>query len=416
MTERPRLSLPGLFFVLVLMEILFGFLKKLSPTLYQPFDLLEKLIPIAALAICALILNGRLSRPIAFSLLFYGLYLLYGIVISYLNHKSSAVIFYQLYHEIKYIAIMVTFSVLHCSDRWSRKSLKVCTLVLLLSIPLILFQLGASGAYDSLFSNGGHFERGYVGGLQLPRAVGVFWHPSQLAIFSLLAIILLSSDQSMTRLRRPLYILLFTLCAVLTIQRLELFLLLCSCYAIYLMKDRHKLYLSAHFGHLILAVGAAFCISVLVKPGLYAGLVESLPSPRSWIFYQSVQTLLNSSYWGAGWGTIGSHAAADMTNAYSLSDLSDLWWVQRGLYLYDTYWPHVIGETGLPGLCLLVLSIVCLANQFVGFNARLIFFILFLTSLLSSNLQSIFYLVMFGWFIMVSENQSRQRLIAAHAP
>ncbi|NVK40753.1 MAG: hypothetical protein HWE39_05870 [Oceanospirillaceae bacterium] len=396
-----------MFFVLVVLEILFGFLKKLDYSFYQVFDALEKLIPIGALVVSAMLLKGRLSRPIALCILFYGLYLIYGVLISYLNGKSSGVIFYQLYHELKFIAIILAFSLLQCRESWSHRSVTVCKWVLLLSLPLIAFQLLASGAYDSLFSNGGHFEKGYVGDMQLPRSVGVFWHPSQLAIFALLAVVLLASDNNRSIRMRPLYLLLFGLCALLTIQRLELLLLLCCCYAIFLMRDRHKLYLSARFGHLIAAIGLLFCVSAIVKPDIYAGVVESFPSPRAWLFHQSILTLLDSSYWGAGWGTIGSHAAADMTNVYSINDLSSLWWVERRLYLYDTYWPHVIGETGLPGLCFLVLSIACLCRQYVSFNARLIFFVLFLTSLLSSNLQSIFYLMLFGWFIMVTENSTR---------
>jgi hypothetical protein len=133
-------------------------------------------------------------------------------------------------------------------------------------------------------------------------------------------------------------------------------------------------------------------------------LLEEFRSPRNVFLVEALFTLVESNYWGAGWGTIGSHAAADVANVYEYNAMKDIWWVKLGQYFYDTYWPHVIGETGLPGFYLLLLSMVFMIRALKRPESSILMFVLILTSALSSNAQSLYHLTVFGWFILLLEN------------
>jgi hypothetical protein len=130
---------------------------------------------------------------------------------------------------------------------------------------------------------------------------------------------------------------------------------------------------------------------------------------------ESLFTLVDSHYLGAGWGTIGSHAAADVAKVYEYNSMKDIWWIKLGQYFYDTYWPHVIGETGLPGFFLLLLSMVFMIRALKRREASLLMFILIMTSSLSSNAQSLYHLTVFGWFILLLENTADKKISPADA-
>ena len=133
-------------------------------------------------------------------------------------------------------------------------------------------------------------------------------------------------------------------------------------------------------------------------------VLENFESPRVIFLVEAVFELFESNFWGAGWGTIGSHSAADVANVYEYNAMKDLWWVQLGQYFYDTYWPHVIGETGIPGYFLLLLSMTFMVCALKRPEASLLLFLLLLTSALSSNAQSLYHLTIFGWFITLLES------------
>jgi len=99
-----------------------------------------------------------------------------------------------------------------------------------------------------------------------------------------------------------------------------------------------------------------------------------------------------------------------VANVYEYNAMKDLWWIKLGQYFYDTYWPHVIGETGLPGFFFLLLSMVFMIRAFRRPEASILMFVLILTSALSSNAQSLYHLTVFGWFIMLLENTDNKEV------
>ncbi len=201
-------------------------------------------------------------------------------------------------------------------------------------------------------------------------------------------------------------VLLCVLFVFLAIQRFELLLLLVVLMTFWVCRYIDLDY-QPYLAGLVLLLFAGGILYVISDKALFWVLLEEFESPRT-------VYLVESNYWGAGWGTIGSHAAADVANVYDYNAMKDIWWVKLGQYFYDTYWPHVIGETGLPGFFLLLLSMVFMIRVLKRPESSILMFVLILTSALSSNAQSLYHLTVFGWLILLLENTLNKEL--PHAP
>lgn len=397
---------PHILFGMFILELFFLMVKKINMALYGPFDLFEKLFPFIATGLLIAVIRPRLNYQWWAATALYLGYLLYGVLISLANQKGMKIILVQLYHELKFFPMVMLFAVARCDEIWTRRTLQIIKPLVILCILLILFQAGAPGAYDALFKSGGHFEPGHIGGRLVPRFVGWFWHPGQSALFFTIAAILISVEYRRGNLRFGhtliFMCIVFVLCSI---QRLELMLLLLALVAL-------KVQRAFNFDYrpiLALVVFAFFAwlIGYLSWDQDHAWVVlEKFESPRVIFLVEAVFVLFESSFWGGGWGTIGSHAAADVANVYDYNAMKDLWWIKLGQYFYDTYWPHVIGETGIPGYFLLLLSMTFMVCALKRPEASLLLFLLLLTSALSSNAQSLYHLTIFGWFITLLESST----------
>ncbi len=405
MSETKSASLvPHLLFGMFLLEVFFLFVKKIDGTLYGVFDKLEKLYPIIAVMLLTAFMKLKLNRHWWMALGLYTAYVLYGILISLAHQKGMKIILVQLYHELKFFPMMFLFSVVRCDDRWSRRTLMVVKPIIVITVLLILFQVAAPGAYDAVFKNGGHFEKGHIGGMMLPRLVGWFWHPGQIALFFLICAVFFIVEYQKGNIRFGFsLVFLCVLFVLLAIQRFELMILLLVL-MVFWFRRYIKLDYRPYLALMILLLFSGGILYVISDQAHFWTLLEDFESPRTVFLVEALFTLVESDYWGAGWGTIGSHAAADVANVYEYNAMKDLWWVKLGQYFYDTYWPHVIGETGLPGFFLLLLSMVFMIRALERPEASILMFVLILTSALSSNAQSLYHLTVFGWFILLLEN------------
>ena len=405
MNDAKQVSIvPHILFGMFILELIFLMVKKVSLALYGPFDLFEKLFPIIAIGLLVAVIKPRLNYKWWAALMLYLGYLMYGIAISLANQKGIKIILVQLYHELKFFPMVMLFAVARCDEIWTKRTIKVIKPLILLCILLIFFQAGAPGAYDAIFSSGGHFEPGHLGGRLVPRFVGWFWHPGQSALFFTIAAVLISVEYHKGNLRfgnsLVFLCIVFVFCAI---QRLELMLLFMALMA---LKVQRAFNIDYRF---ILAVIVFAFFTWLIsylswdKDNVWY-VLENFESPRVIFLVEAVFVLFESSFWGGGWGTIGSHAAADVANVYEYNAMKDLWWVKLGQYFYDTYWPHVIGETGVPGYFLLLLSMTFMVCALERPEASLLLFLLLLTSALSSNAQSLYHLTIFGWFITLFES------------
>ncbi|KXJ62259.1 MAG: hypothetical protein AXW14_00305 [Alteromonas sp. Nap_26] len=405
-TAQQTSIVPHILFGMFILELIFLMVKKVNLTFYGPFDLFEKLFPIIAIGLLVTTIRPRLNYQWWAALGFYIGYLLYGIAISLANQKGMKIILVQLYHELKFFPMVMLFAVARCDEVWTSRTIKVIKPLIFLCILLIIFQAGAPGAYDALFKSGGHFEPGHLGGRLVPRFVGWFWHPGQSALFFTIAAVLISVEYHRGHIRfghsLVFLCIVFVFCAI---QRLELMLLFMALLALKVQRIfnfDYRFILS-----LIVFAFFTWLIGYLSwdKNNVWH-VLENFESPRVIFLVESVFVLFESDFLGGGWGTIGSHAAADVAKVYEYNAMKDLWWIKLGQYFYDTYWPHVIGETGLPGYFLLLLSMTFMVCALKRPEASLLLFLLLLTSALSSNAQSLYHLTIFGWFITLLESDA----------
>jgi hypothetical protein len=241
----------------------------------------------------------------------------------------------------------------------------------------------------------------------VPRLVGWFWHPGQIALFFTITTVFLISEHKRQKVKLifPM-VLISVLFVVIAIQRFELFILLMVLTIFWICRYINIDY-RRYLALIILLLFGCGILYVISDKAHFWWLLEKFDSPRIIFLVEGLFSLVESNYWGAGWGTIGSHAAADVANVYEYNEMKDFWWVKLGQYFYDTYWPHVIGETGLPGFFFLLFSMFFMILGLERPGASMLMFILIMTSALSSNAQALYHLSIFGWFIMLLESTHR---------
>ncbi len=413
METNQRSLVPHTLFGMFILELFFLFVKKIDGTIYGYFDAIEKLYPIIAILLLTAFIKPKLNRHWWVALGFYSAYVLYGILISLAHQKGMKIILVQLYHELKFFPMMLLFAMVRCDERWSKRTMNVIKTIIILTIVLIVFQLAMPGLYDTVFKNGGHFEKAHIAGMLLPRSVGWFWHPSQIALFFMITIVFFIVEHRKGNIKFIFSMVFLSVFFVfISIQRLELFFLFLILLTFWLCRYINLDYRPYLAGTVLLLFGGVILYIISDKSNFW-WILDNIKSPRMVFLVESLFTLVDSDYLGAGWGTIGSHAAADVAKVYEYNSMKDIWWIKLGQYFYDTYWPHVIGETGLPGFFLLLLSMVFMIRALKRREASLLMFILIMTSSLSSNAQSLYHLTIFGWFIMLLENNHNQ-LISDH--
>jgi hypothetical protein len=398
-----------------ILELFFLFVKKIDGTIYGYFDAIEKLYPIIAILLLTAFIKPKLNRHWWVALGFYTAYVLYGILISLAHQKGMKIILVQLYHELKFFPMMLLFAMVRCDERWSKRTMNVIKPIIILTIVLIIFQLAMPGLYDTVFKNGGHFEKAHIAGMLLPRSVGWFWHPSQIALFFMITTVFFIVEYRKGNIKFIFSMVLLSVFFVsISIQRLELFflfLVLLTCWLCRYINLDYRPYLAGS----VLLLFSGVILYIISDESNFWWILDNIKSPRMVYLVESLFTLVDSHYLGAGWGTIGSHAAADVAKVYEYNSMKDIWWIKLGQYFYDTYWPHVIGETGLPGFFLLLLSMVFMIRALKRREASLLMFILIMTSSLSSNAQSLYHLTVFGWFILLLENTADKEISPADA-
>jgi hypothetical protein len=98
-----------------------------------------------------------------------------------------------------------------------------------------------------------------------------------------------------------------------------------------------------------------------------SGLLQVSQSidPRIVFYYNSFIVFFDNFPFGSGFGTFGGYAAANFNQSlYNELNFGNFSWYNQNIFLTDTYYPHVIAETGL-------LGVFC----FVGFCRYLFLFI-----------------------------------------
>ncbi len=405
--DKGNLSIIILFFMFV--ALLIGdFLSKISTSLFIPFDNGSKLFPLIAIAMLMGFMRVKMNFYWWAATGLYVLYLLYGVLVSYLHNKGLKLIAVQFYHEIKFFPMIAVCGLCQADKRWFDISKKIVTGIAFVSVPLVIFQFVAPSVYTAIFPDGGHINMADLGSLVIQRGAGYFWHGANLAMFATSAFVMIAALYRRGLIEKcMLELTVLTLLLLLTIQRFE-WVLHGLVVLILLMRRYLDFDFRPYLTYVFMGMFLIFFFYVIADSNNYWALYENFYNERAEFLFHAFWELDASNYLGAGWGTIGSHTAKDIADVYQYNGMKDLWWVREDkAYFYDTYWPHVIGETGVPGVLFLVLSMTMLLRALRSPEAVLIAFVFFLGSAFSSCTQNLLFLVINGWFICILENLER---------
>lgn len=150
-----------------------------------------------------------------------------------------------------------------------------------------------------------------------------------------------------------------------------------------------------------------------------SGLLEVSQSidPRVVFYYNSFIVFFDFFPFGSGFGSFGGFAAANFNQTlYNELDFGNYTWFNQNIFLTDTYYPHVIAETGLLGLlcfvafCLNLYRFI-LMNKAMDIYRQYAFFsltFLLLVSLTSPNFNDIFclFLTFTSFTLLVKSHKS----------
>ena len=270
--------------------------------------------------------------------------------------------FYQIAYDLKLpIMLLLGFSVT-LGERSEQRFWLVVKVVLVLCLAALALEFAAPSVHHMIARNAGGGQNGnpLLPGLHL--ATGPFVHPGVLAsvaaLFLCCVFVRRMSGQGSTTGN---YLLLcgFMVVLLLAGERQEIFDALAAC-AILLFASKMKPRLSAvllALGAVVLLLGALLLVlgpHGRAELGLQWGLLpsyEALANPRT-VLYMDGFHLANTYFpFGTGFGKFGGDAARmyDRSVYEMLGYSTRYWWYRQDLYLLDTYWPNLFGETGWIG-------------------------------------------------------------------
>jgi len=257
-----------------------------------------------------------------------------------------------------------------------KKFLPYSKMILLLSIALIIWQFVLPESYNTFFSAGAHQGAFFLLQERLPRAAGIFWHPGQLATFSATMcgfyIIQLGIKKGKKQL---LWIILSFFVLLTTFSRNETFAMIIGLLVVYFFFRREKFYGEKFISFTVLTGLLYFILIPIILPYVKFTMYNELGFLDFWgaraarvAFYAKSFLLANIKFpLGGGLGGYGGHAADVYSSPYYLYlGFQKYWWFQRNTFLTDTFWPHVIGESGWFGFFSYCLCLFALFKILVG--------------------------------------------------
>jgi hypothetical protein len=261
---------------------------------------------------------------------------------------------------------------------WDRFSILAAAL-LFVSVPVTLFQFISPSAYDAVFSSGaGGIFRTSSGGA-LPRAAGVFWFTGQLAVFSAIMaayFTLRASFQRGALLWFPGVTALLLLAASLSTQEITGFVVLLPLCLFLVHRSSfvgEKYVLCVVTIPLAVLLGYQLLSTYVVETAAFLGLADIETSTAARVVFYWYGFILANLHFplGAGLGSFGGAAANIFDSTlYSSLGFGMYSWYRNGVFMTDTFWPHVMGEAGWLGLAAYLLSLGGLATASFR-NARI---------------------------------------------
>jgi hypothetical protein len=288
-------------------------------------------------------------------LLFVILFLIVGFIplgiLENITNKLS-----QLFLNIKVVLISIAGSIYLSRIATSNLHVKIESLlkfIVVINIPFIVFQFLAPEIYDSLFNEKGTAGRISIQGLSLSRAVGVFYHPSQLAIFCCFTFLIFT----LKRIKFKKFWLIATMSElILTMQRQEIIALVLVVYfvnVILKVKSRPNRLLIILKYTTLLAIITIFFVDFFSESFSVYSNRMGFDDPRLIFFRDSLKLASRYFPFGSGLGTFGGQIAfATDSRLYTEFDYYQYEFYRNSMYMTDTYYPQLIGETGILGTAL----------------------------------------------------------------
>jgi len=299
------------------------------------------------------------------AVLFFIAFLSFGIVSAMLRSTPFIQALYQFFLELKILLFVITvfgFSE-SCSKNVAHVFISLAKIILGSSFVLALVQLYSPQTYDALFPYGGHHGVFLTpDGTGLPRAAGTFWFTGGLAVFSGVFL----TYFYFLYLQQRTWKALFWACVsaadlLLTLSRLEIVATVGAIAVVSFASkgvSRKIIFLAiAPVITLVLFITFQDLISSYlsaVVDQLKLDNIEESQAARSVFYWYGWQLATEYFPFGSGLGTFGGQAAAVFDSIeYARLGFERFWFYRNGVWMTDTFWPHIYAEAGFLGaLCL----------------------------------------------------------------
>ena len=336
------------------------FLKKFSGDI--PFiDRIDELVLLIALPLAV---NGfrkliKIKSGLMF-VVFFCSYLISGIGSALINSVAFRQILYQLVLELKVPSVVfIAFGLagIASTNSWFiNRFVMFAKIILLVSIPLVIWQFIDMQSYRAVFQNGADLGMFHLtGGGSSVRGSGVFWFTGQLGIFSgtmmsyfIFCFLKYKSHKNL------LWVIISLLLLLSTLSRLEIVGSIAGMTVVYFIvygtSRRIKL-----IGFIVLLFPVLyFTLSPLAYYSYNKLELKDISSSEAVrVVYYNSSVRIASEYFplGSGLGTFGGQAAVIFDSfIHHRLGFGQYWWYQFRRGMTDTFWPHVLGEAGFLGL------------------------------------------------------------------
>ncbi len=346
------------FFVMFVAPVMMSFFRKFE-SLYS-LRIVGYIDDIALILLLPLAFRGvrflLSNRHGNLLLMCYFLFLCAGCISGILENVSPKQMIFQLMLEVK-LPMMVCIMLGLKEKKWYLQTyFNFSKYILLGSLPLIFWQLLGPDSYHSFFVTGADKAMFHLpGGNVLERCAGIFWFPGELAFYSGIAFIYFFFRwQSKRSFSCNIWMLLALLVLLSSMSRLEvvgtffgvMFSLIMS-----VNQQKKKIM----YGQYILLLIPTIMLLIPLFRQSYEQLqlydIANSNASRVVFYYYSVVLAGMFFPFGAGLGTYGGQAALLFdSNLYHQLGFDMFWWFRMRIYLNDTFWPHILGESGIVGI------------------------------------------------------------------
>ncbi len=315
--------------------------------------------------------SGIQSNLLARIARYFLLYVVLSFISSFLGYSTLLSAFYQFALDAKFFIVL--FFCIVMSSSWVNYNtiFRIMSVVMLLNLPFVFFQLVLPTMYDSFFPEGNHKALFYSSsGDGYTRVSGIFWHPGTMATMCALTIGLIVTKKHYNlslSLQEKIILTISAVQILFTLSRGEIGALLFSLFMVKFMIRRDFVTSFVYFiipGVMVLIaliMFNEFFDMMIAELGLSSTAAEL--APRAQLLVTSLEIVKDYFPLGAGLGTYGGQSSIVFDSAvYWKYGFSDFWWYEEGFYLKDTFWPKVLGESGFAGTICLLLFIISIIN------------------------------------------------------